>query len=99
MADGLILEFEGVGAEQYNAVNKLLGIDMDSGQGDWPQGLISHLGASKPGGLVVVEVWESKPQQEAFMHDRLGQALQEGGVTAPTRVEWLQVEGYNTSGA
>jgi hypothetical protein len=99
MAEGLILEFEGVGSEQYDAVNEILGIDMSSGEGDWPDGLISHLGAAKDGGFVVVEVWESKQQQEAFMHDRLGQALQEGGITAPTRVEWLRIAGYNTPGA
>jgi hypothetical protein len=36
MAEGPILEFEGVGREQYEAINGRLGIDMESGQGDWP---------------------------------------------------------------
>ena len=27
---------------EYAAVNKHLGIDMQTGQGDWPAGLLSH---------------------------------------------------------
>jgi len=41
MAEGLILEFEGVGLKEYEAVNGLLGIEMESGQGDWPPGFCS----------------------------------------------------------
>jgi hypothetical protein len=99
MADALILEFDGVGEEQYDAVNGHLGIDPRSGSGDWPQRLTSHVGAAKSGGLVVFEVWESKGDQERFMQERLGQALQKGGVSAPSRVEWFDVVGYTTPGA
>ena len=99
MADALILEFEGVGREQYEAVNRQLGLDPVSGSGDWPKGLNSHVGAGKPGGWVVVEVWESKADQEAFMQERLGRALQDGGVAAPARVEWLELAGYTTPGS
>jgi hypothetical protein len=38
MADGLILEFDGFGVEKYEQVNELLGIDMNTGEGDWPGG-------------------------------------------------------------
>ena len=92
MAEGLILEFEGVDLAKYRAVNTALGIDMESGQGDWPAGLTYHAGGAKPGGWVVFEVWESRADQEAFMHGRLGQALQEGGVTdRPSRAEWIDL--------
>ncbi len=43
MAEALILEFDGVGREQYDAINERLGIDPNSGQGDWPDGLLSHI--------------------------------------------------------
>jgi len=99
MADALIFEFDGVGREQYDAVNRNLGLDPVSGSGPWPKGLCSHVGAAKPGGWVVVEVWESKDDQEAWMQERLGQALQEEGVTAPSRLEWLEVAGYTTPGS
>jgi hypothetical protein len=97
MADAVILEFEGLGREQYDAVNAKLGIDQDSGLGDWPAGLKFHAGGAKPGGWVVYEVWESQSAQEQFMNERLGRALQEGGVTnPPSRVEWLELAAYNS---
>jgi hypothetical protein len=100
MAEGLILEFEGVGREAYDAVNGRLGIDQESGQGNWPPGLVFHAGGAKPGGWVVFEVWESRQAQEQFMDERLGRALQEGGVTEPpTRVEWLDLAAYNSPGS
>ena len=75
MADALILEFEGFGAETYERVNGLLGIDMQSGEGDWPDGLLMHAAATKPGGMVIYEIWASQADQERFMENRLGQAL------------------------
>jgi hypothetical protein len=96
MAEGLMLEFAGVGREQYEAINGLLGIDMASGQGDWPAGLVFHAGGAKPGGWVVFEVWESREAQGQFMNGRLGRALQEGGVTdPPTRAEWIELAAYH----
>ena len=90
MADALILEFDGFGAETYERVNGLLGIDMQSGEGDWPEGLLMHTAATKPGGMVIYEIWASQADQERFMENRLGRALQEGGVEgAPSRMEWL----------
>lgn len=92
MAEGLILEFEGIGRPEYEAVSNALGIDQATGQGDWPDGLSYHAGGAKPGGWVVFEVWESRDAQQAFMDGRLGRALQEGGVTSPpSRVEWLEL--------
>jgi hypothetical protein len=97
MADGLILEFEGVGREQYEAVNARLNIDMESGQGDWPAGLVFHAGGAKADGWIVFEVWESREAQQRFMDERLGRALQEGGITdPPMRAEWLELAAYNS---
>jgi len=97
MAEGLILEFDGVGVEEYHAVNHALGIDAETGVGDWPEGLRFHAGGAKPGGWVVFEVWDSKEAQADFMNGRLGQALHEGGVTEPpTRVEWLGLAAHHS---
>ncbi len=99
MADGLILEFEGFGEETYEQVNEKLGIDMASGEGNWPAGLISHTGGAKPGGWVVFEVWSSKADQERFMEERLARALQEGGVEGPpSRMEWLDLSAHHNPG-
>lgn len=100
MAEGLILEFDGFGRETYDAVNERLGIDQESGEGDWPAGLVFHAGAGKPGGWVVFEIWESRQDQERFMNGRLGRALQEGGVTGPpARAEWLELAAYHSPGS
>jgi hypothetical protein len=91
MAEALILEFPG-DASLYHSVNEALGVS-DPGNADWPDGMISHVGASKDGGLVVFEVWESQAKQEAFMNERLGAALAQAGAPAPSRIEWFSVEG------
>lgn len=99
MAEGLVLEFEGFGRDRYEAVNGELGIDIETGAGDWPAGLLFHAGGAKPGGWVVFEIWESKADQEAFMNGRLGKALQDAGVTGPpSRAEWLDIASYRTPG-
>ena len=83
MPEALILEFTGVSEAEYAAVNKHLGIDMQTGQGDWPAGLLSHAaGEADDGTFIVSEVWSSRADQDAFMTSRLGAALAAGGVTA-----------------
>lgn len=95
MADALVLEFDGLDRDAYVAVNGHLGIDPETGEGDWPAGMTFHAGGAKPGGWVVFEVWESKDDQAAFMNDRLAAALQQAGVTEPpTRVEWLDLAAH-----
>jgi hypothetical protein len=92
MAEGLILEFDGVDRAHYDAVNAQLGIDATTGEGDWPAGLLFHAGGAKAGGWVVFEVWESREAQQRFMDERLARALQQGGVAAaPARAEWLEL--------
>jgi hypothetical protein len=92
MPDAIIWEFDGVGRRDYDAVNEQLGIDYATANPAWPAGLLQHISAEKPGGLVVFEVWESKDVQERWLADHLTPALQAAGVTTPpTRVEWLEV--------
>jgi hypothetical protein len=79
-------------------VNEKLGIDMNAGTGDWPAGLRSHAGGSTPDGFVVMEVWDSKEQQQAWIGGRLGAALGAVGVPEPLRVTDLDIAGYNAPG-
>jgi len=97
MAQSIILEFKGAGKSEYDQVNKLLGIDFETGAGDWPDGLLQHTASvAANGDLVVFEVWESKAVQESFMA-RLGPALHGAGVSEPARMEWFDVVGqYHT---
>jgi hypothetical protein len=99
MADGLILEFEGFGVDTYERVNQLLGIDMASGEGDWPAGLLAHTGGAKEGGWVVFEVWASQADQERFLSERLGPALAQAGIEGPpARLEWIEVAAHRNPG-
>ena len=95
MSEALVLEFSGVSADQYREVNTLLGIDPQTGGGDWPPGLTLHTGAVSANGLVVFEVWESREAQEEFMSSRLGPALGRVGLPEPARAEWMSVEGHH----
>lgn len=95
MAKGLILEFEG-NAEGYQRVTECLGIDVESGEGDWPAGLLFHSGGAKPNGWIVSEVWASREDQERFMAERLEPALKEAGVEdPPSRVEWFDLAAFH----
>lgn len=86
MSYGLVLVFDGVTEQDYWAVNDKLGIDRD-GNGPWPAGMKFHAGGpTANGGWVVIEQWDSKASQEAFMANRLGPALGAVGVKAPSQV-------------
>jgi hypothetical protein len=101
VAQALVLEFDQIGGEDYRRVNEKLGISVETGEGNWPDGLLFHAGATKPGGgLVVFEIWESQEAQSDFMNGALGSALQAAGVSGPpTKVEWLNVEAYQSLGS
>lgn len=96
MAEAIILEFRDIDPALYGQVNELLGLDPDTGAGDWPDGLLSHTGGVHPdnNGLTVFEVWDSKQAQESFMSERLGPALATAEVPQPVRVEWLNIAGH-----
>jgi hypothetical protein len=87
----LILEFDGVDPSLYDVVNGTLGVNPHTGEGNWPDGLISHTaGAGADGSFFVLEEWESQAKQGDFMASRLGPALGQAGVGEPKRVEWLK---------
>ena len=95
MSEACILEFNGVGADEYHEVNGYLGVDQATGEGDWPAGMLSHTGClGDHGNVMVFEVWESQQAQQAFMEARLGAALSKAGLPEPSRFEWLSVEGH-----
>jgi hypothetical protein len=48
MAEGLILEFDGLTREPYDAVNASPGIDVVTRAGDCPAGLLVHAGGATP---------------------------------------------------
>jgi hypothetical protein len=99
MAELLILDFDGVDEAAYLKVNGELGLDPNTGAGDWPAGLITHLaGVSDAGHGYVIEVWESRQAQDDFMSSRLGAAIAAGGITTTPQVTWAHVMGHHNPG-
>jgi hypothetical protein len=93
MAEVIIIEID-CDPGLYPKVNEVLGLDPDAGTGDWPKGLMTHIGGGNAGTVVVIEVWESRTDQEAWMESKLGPALGQVGVPQPKRMEWLSVLGH-----
>jgi len=94
MPESLLLEFAGIDKDTYWSVNSLLGVNPDTGEGEWPAGLIHHQGALTPEGTVLImEVWESQAANTAFMESRLGPALAQAGVPEPIRATWATTLG------
>ena len=92
MAEVVVIEFEAPDAVSiYNSVNKILSGGADTWE--MPPGLISHVGGEAGDKLIVVEVWESQADQQAFMESALGPALHEVNAPQPTRVEWFSHAG------
>ena len=77
----------------YPKVNASMGLDPNTGTGDWPKGLITHVGGGGEGKVTVVEVWASRADQEAWMNSTLGPALGQAGVGPPKRMEWFELLG------
>jgi hypothetical protein len=100
MPELLILEFSGVTEADYASISGHLGIDVHTGEGDWPPGLLSHAGgAGDDDTFIVTEVWNSRADQAAFLDSRLGAALAAGGVTTMPKVLWVPLMAYHTPGA
>jgi hypothetical protein len=98
MPDALFFGSTGVNAHDYRAVNQILGLDPDTGDGLWPTGLLSHTGAAgSDGGFVIFEVWESQQAQTDWMTSRLGPALGKVGLPEPKRDQRLTVTGHYTA--
>ena len=100
MPEAVILEFDGIGPTEYEAVNKELGIDMATGDGDWPTGLLMHCGGTADDGTFVVnEVWSSRDDQAKFLETRLGAALAAGGVKSQPKVRWVPLLAFHQRGS
>ena len=93
MAEVIIIEVD-CDPALYPTVNGILGLDPNAGTGDWPEGLISHVGGGGDNSVVVVEVWNSRAEQDAWMTSKLGPALGQAGVAPPKRIEWLSLLGH-----
>ena len=73
MAWGYIREMP-LSREQYEHLDKVIAED--------PDGLILHTAAKTDGGMLIIDVWDSKEANERFERETLLPALHGAGVTA-----------------
>ena len=76
MAIGFIFNNPGQTQEQYDAAVEQLNLAESL-----PEGWIFHAAGPIEGGWRVVEVWESQEAADAYFQERLGQVLQNVGVS------------------
>ena len=95
MAEVIIIEVE-CDPVLYPKVNGILGLDPNTGSGDWPKGLLTHVGGGGDGTVVAGRsLGVSDADQEAWMA-KLGPAMAQAGVAEPRRMEWLSLLGHYT---
>jgi hypothetical protein len=84
MAELMLMRWDGVTEEQYDAVMERLRLDEDP-----PDGGMFHLAGPADGGIRVVDVWESQEKFGRFMNDRLAAVTQEVGLQGEPDVEFV----------
>ncbi len=75
MATVMLMRWDGVTEEQYEAARNQVGWDRDVADG-----AKLHVAGFSDGGLNVLDVWESPEKFGAFQEGRLGPAVQEIGI-------------------
>ena len=80
MAILMILDWQGVTADDYDRVRELMGIRSDA---DAPEGLLVHTAAVEDSGdVLVADVWESEAALGRFTQTQMMPAIQEAGLPA-----------------
>jgi len=67
MAICMIVQFAGMKADKYEAVNH----ELDFWKNGPPEGNLSHTAGGNAEGWYVVDVWESQDHWDRFLNDRL----------------------------
>jgi hypothetical protein len=93
MAVAIIMEFDGSTLEQYDQINKRMGLTPG---GPGPEGSISHWATATDNGLQVTDAWESREQFDAFARNKIGPLRMELGLPAPPETTFLEVHNYTS---
>jgi hypothetical protein len=83
MATVMLMHWPEVTKEQYEAVRREV-----NWEGEVPQGAKFHVAWFGDDGFRVLDVWDSRPQFEAFVQQRLMPGVQRVGVDGQPRIEF-----------
>lgn len=86
MRTKMIMKWEGVTPEQYEAVRKDV-----NWEGNVPDGALFHVAAFSGNTLYVTDLWESPEQFNAFAQNRLMQGVAKAGIHGQPEVQLLPV--------
>jgi hypothetical protein len=84
MAVMMVMEWPGIGAEEYEAARAHV-----NWEGDLPPGAMFHVVAVTDRGVRVTDVWESAEAFQRFVQDRLMPGVKELGIPGEPNVEIL----------
>jgi hypothetical protein len=82
MAVVMLMEWDGVGAAEYDAVRKLV-----DWEGNPAPGGLFHVMVVADNGIRVTDVWESADDFQAFARDRLMPGVKQLGISGEPEVE------------
>ena len=88
MAILMLLELPGTTTEEYDELNRVMGIGGDDSA---PEGLIEHVVGTDGSNLVIADVWESADALGRFVEGRLRPALETAGIAADSEPRVLPV--------
>ena len=91
MAVVMLMEWDGVTLEQYEAVRKLV-----NWEGNTPEGGMFHVAALTDTGLRVTDLWQSAEAFQSFTEQRLMPGVQQLGIPGQPRVEIYPVHALFT---
>ncbi|HWO93187.1 MAG TPA: hypothetical protein VNL92_00305 [Dehalococcoidia bacterium] len=91
MAVAIFMKWDGVTAERYDEVRRLV-----NWEGDVPPGGMLHMAAFDNDGMRVTDVWESAEAFQTFVDGRLTPGVQQLGITTQPDVQILPVHALFT---
>jgi len=87
----MLMEWDGVTLEQYEAARKLV-----NWEGNTPEGAMFHVAALTDTGLRVTDLWQSAEAFQSFTEQRLMPGVQQLGIPGQPRVEIYPVHALFT---
>jgi hypothetical protein len=76
VSDVIMQRFDGVTAEQYDELRRIVGWERDV-----PEGMTFHVASFGDNTLQMTDVWDSAAQFETFVQTRIVPALEQVGIT------------------
>ena len=94
MAESIILEFKGVGKNEYDQVNKILGIDRRPARATGLTGLLNHTGAITATAISSCTRSGSRRRRKRRSWLASARRCRRSALPEPSRMEWFNVIGH-----